>query len=380
MSFHALRLRALRVAGAVVFPLLTACASSNTAPPPAEPAPAPADPALAPGAPVVVERGGQWLPATIVGRVAADRVIVHYQGYGSEWDEAVGLNRVRPAPGLAAPADYRIGEKVLVTVQGRQLLADVVAQVGPDEWRVHYDGYGPEVAENVRPDRLQRPFAGATAHPPGEAALIDVSGRILPARVLVPLAADRWLVRFDGFGPEYDQEVTADRFRAAATPAATGPAPSPTAPTAATPAAPAAASPAGVSPAGAPPPSAAGGPFQPNEEVVVAHRGAYHPAVIIAPGQGDRFRVRYTTSAVGNEQGLDNSDEEVAAARISRALPPAKGAQYPINQRVFVEWHGLYFPGRISKTEGKGQYRVRFDGFGPEADEVVSVRRIRPRP
>jgi len=374
MSFHALRLRTLRGAAAALLPLLAACASSKTAPPPAEPTPALGfdAPGLAPGARVVVERGGQWLAATVVSRIAGDRVLVHYEGYGSEWDEAVGLDRARPAPGLGAPVQLQIGEKVLVTVQGRQLLADVVAQVGPDEWRVHYDGYGPEVAENVRPDRLRRPFAGATPHPPGEAALVDVGGRPMPARVLVPLAADRWLVRFDGFGPEYDQEVTADRFRVAPSPAT---APAAPAPSAGTPA-----PSAGTPPAAAPTPSAAGSAFQPNEEVLVAHRGVYHPALVVAPSEGGRLRVRYSSSAVGYEQGLHNSDEEVAPARVTRALAPEKGGQYRLDQRIFVEWHGLYFPGKVTKVVEKGLYRVRFDGFGPEADEVVPARRLRPRP
>jgi hypothetical protein len=114
--------------------------------------------------------------------------------------------------------------------------------------------------------------------------------------------------------------------------------------------------------------------------VLVAHRGAYHMATIIGAGSGGKWRVRYTTSAVGNQQGVTESDEEVAADRLSRALGPEKGAQYQLNQRVFVEWHGLYFPGRVAKTEGKGQYRIRFENFGPEADEIVPARRIRPRP
>jgi hypothetical protein len=189
--------------------------------------------------------------------------------------------------------------------------------------------------------------------------------------VLVPLAADKWLVRFEGFGPEYDQEVTADRFRTPGAPAEASPAAAPAAP------APAAAGSPAASPAGAP---AAQGALKPNDEVLVAHRGAFHPAVIVGPGAGGKWRVRYSTSAVGNEQSLFGSDEEVAEGRVNRAPAPEKGAQYQINQRVFVEWHGLYFPGRVAKVVDKGQYRIRFENFGPEADEVVPARRIRTRP
>ena len=372
MSRLALRPRTLRCVGALALPLaFAACAPSSTAPRPAQPdAGALFQPAgLAPGARVLVERGGQWFPAAILGQVAADRFMIRYEGYGPEWDEAVPPGRVRAAPGAeATAADYRVGEKVIVTVQGKQLLADVVAQLGPAEWRVHYDGYGPEVAENVKPDRLKRPFTGATPHPLGEPVAIDVGGRTLPARILAATAVDRWLVRFDGFGPEYDQEVAADRFHAAAVPAVP-----------AVPAAPASASaaPAPAAPAAA---AAAGGSFKANDEVLVAHRGAYHTAIIVGPGTGGKWRVRYTSTAVGNEQSLSTSDEEVAADRVSRASTLAKGARYELNQRVFVEWHGLYFPGKVAKTAGAGQYRIRYENFGPEADEDLPARRLRPRP
>lgn len=376
MSRYALGLRAALHAAALA--ALAACTPSGTAPPPPDPGGGAAlqeqSPVIPPGTAVLVERGGSWLPATVVGRVAGDRVIVHYDGYGSEWDEAVRIERLRPAAATGAAEDYRVGEKVLVTAQGKLLLADVVAQVGQRQWRVHYDGYGPEVAENVGPDRMRRPFAGATAIAPGAALLVDVGGRVLPAKVLAALAQDRWLVRFDGFGPEYDQEVTPDRLRA---PAAAAPEPAPAA--AAAPAAPQAPSAAGGA-AGDAGKAAPGSGFQAGEAVLVAHRGVFHPASIVGPASGGRWRVRYGSAAVGTEHGVADSDEEVAADRVSRAATLEKGAAPQANQRVFVEWHGLFFPGKVTREVSKGQYRIRFDGFGPEADEVVPTKRLRPRP
>jgi hypothetical protein len=32
----------------------------------------------------------------------------------------------------------------------------------------------------------------------------------------------------------------------------------------------------------------------------------------------------------------------------------------------------------LLEQEGHGEYRVRFDGEGPEGDEVVATRRLRP--
>ena len=212
---------------------LASCAPAKSAPPPGDPGQGALfnreTVSIAPGTPVLVERGGYWLPATVTGRAAGDRVIVRYDGYSAEFDETVPIQRIRPGVAAAAPADYQVGERVLVSVQGKLLLADVAAQAGPQAWRVHYDGYGPEVAENVGPDRIRRPFAGATAHAPGAPVLVDVSGRTLPGTVLAPLAEDRWLVRFEGFGPEYDQEVTLDRLRGPGSPSPAAVFPCPTA-------------------------------------------------------------------------------------------------------------------------------------------------------
>jgi hypothetical protein len=44
---------------------------------------------------VRVEWHGSLYPATIMGVLGDDRYRVHYEGYGSEWDEDVGLNRIQ---------------------------------------------------------------------------------------------------------------------------------------------------------------------------------------------------------------------------------------------------------------------------------------------
>ncbi|WP_437682803.1 hypothetical protein [Sorangium sp. So ce131] len=359
--------------GVVLLLLVAACAPACGARQAEQPAPLAAPPALAPGTPLLVERGGLWLPATVVGGLGPDRVIVHYDGTDPAWDEPVGFDRVRVAPAAGA-ADYRAGEKVLVTAQGRLLLADVVQQIGPDAWRIHYEGYPPEIAEDVKLDRIRRPFAGPTPYPAGEPVEIDAGGSMLRAVVLAPIASDRWLVRLEGFGPEYDQEVTYDRLRPRASAAARAAEPTPTAP--ATPA-----SPAPPASAGAATAASAGSvrSFQAGEEVLVAHRGVYHLATVAGPGAGGKWRVRYKSSAVGSEGPLDGSDEEVAADRLSRFASLPKGAPFAASQRVFVEYHGLYFPGHVVRTIDKGQARIRFENFGPEADEIIPVRRLRPR-
>src|SRR5690348_7207331 len=43
---------------------------------------------------VEVEWRGSWWPAVILER-RSDRWLVHYEGYGSDWDEVVGADRIR---------------------------------------------------------------------------------------------------------------------------------------------------------------------------------------------------------------------------------------------------------------------------------------------
>jgi len=44
---------------------------------------------------VRVEWHGQMYPAVITGIVGQERYRVHYEGYGAEWDETVGLTRIQ---------------------------------------------------------------------------------------------------------------------------------------------------------------------------------------------------------------------------------------------------------------------------------------------
>jgi hypothetical protein len=44
---------------------------------------------------VRVEWHGQMYPAVITGIVGSERYRIHYEGYGAEWDETVGLSRIQ---------------------------------------------------------------------------------------------------------------------------------------------------------------------------------------------------------------------------------------------------------------------------------------------
>ncbi|HSO00250.1 MAG TPA: Tudor-knot domain-containing protein [Candidatus Nanopelagicales bacterium] len=45
---------------------------------------------------VRVEFHGQMYPAVITAIVGQERYRIHYEGYGPEWDETVGLSRIQP--------------------------------------------------------------------------------------------------------------------------------------------------------------------------------------------------------------------------------------------------------------------------------------------
>jgi hypothetical protein len=134
---------------------------------------------------------------------------VHYEGWGPQWDETVSRGQVKLVPATPPESDYRAGEMVLVSVQGRIALAQVQQQLSHSVWRVHYDGFGPEAVEEVGVARLRRQFAGTSSYGVGEPVMVDGA---MPGHVIAILAADRWLVRMDGRGPDGDQEVGASRL------------------------------------------------------------------------------------------------------------------------------------------------------------------------
>lgn len=126
------------------------------------------------------------------------------------------------------------------------------------------------------------------------------------------------------------------------------------------------------------------------DHVMVEWEGKDYPAIIIeAPGPA-KFKVRY--------DGYDTIwDETVPKARIkglvdgpvtppeppakvrAKALQAAQGNSYKTGQRVRVEWHGQYYPAMITGVVGHERYRVHYDGYGNEWDEIVGLQRIQAK-
>ncbi len=126
---------------------------------------------------VLVEWEGADYPASIVAVEGSARYRVHFQGYDPMWDESVPLSRVRgrlrekvtnppppPAKVRARMAQgnksqvslFKLGDRVRVDWKGTVYPAVIVAVLGNERYRVHYEGYDANWDENVEVSRIQR--------------------------------------------------------------------------------------------------------------------------------------------------------------------------------------------------------------------------------
>ena len=122
---------------------------------------------------VLVEWEGNVYPAMIVEGPGPGKGKGHYDGYDEIWDEVVPRSRVkgavegtvvipeppekvrRTAIEAAKTNQFKIGDRVKVDWHGHYYNAVVVGVVGPERYRVHYEGYGNEWDENVGRDRIR---------------------------------------------------------------------------------------------------------------------------------------------------------------------------------------------------------------------------------
>jgi RNA binding activity-knot of a chromodomain len=122
---------------------------------------------------VMVEWEGNVYPAMIIEIPGPGKVKVHYDGYDEIWDETVPRSRVkgrvegnvpmpeppekvrRTAVEAAKTNQYKIGDRVKVDWHNHYYPALVVGIVGPERYRIHYEGYGNEWDENVGPERVR---------------------------------------------------------------------------------------------------------------------------------------------------------------------------------------------------------------------------------
>src|SRR5262249_14852670 len=102
-------------------------------------------------------------------------------------------------------------------------------------------------------------------------------------------------------------------------------------------------------------PAVPAGPPSIGEHVLIHTPGVWLAALVTGAGAGN-FKVKFT----------GGGEEDVPVDRILRAPESMKGLHYQPNQLVVVDFKGVFEPGKVIRQEGKGEYKVRFDGQGPE--------------
>lgn len=160
--------RALTIAA--VAASLTIAAAAAAHPGPREPEPTPRAPraaeptaCLAVSDSVFVEWKGSYWKARVLARVE-ERFVVHYEGWGREWDELVAPERLAQArPGARLSA----GAPVMIEWKGSYWRGTVLRLAGDRGALVHYDGWGSEWDEVASPARLLAPSPVCGPRPAG---------------------------------------------------------------------------------------------------------------------------------------------------------------------------------------------------------------------
>lgn len=89
---------------------------------------------------------GSWYAATVKEH-KDNQWFIHYDGYGNEWDEWVGKERMKVA--------WKKGDKVKVEWNG-QWYAATILDIGDGKYKIHYEGWGNEWDEWVKPERMEK--------------------------------------------------------------------------------------------------------------------------------------------------------------------------------------------------------------------------------
>lgn len=107
----------------------------------------------------------------------------------------------------------RVGEKLFVLWGGAYWPATVIGDASDARVRIRYDGYGAEWDENVGADRIKhRAPTRTSGRREGEQLFVWWGGALWPAHVLGIGTTGRAKIRYDGYGEEWDEEVAGDRI------------------------------------------------------------------------------------------------------------------------------------------------------------------------
>ena len=130
--------------------------------------------------------------------------------------------------------------------------------------------------------------------------------------------------------------------------------------------------------------------YRVGDEGMVEWEGKEYPALILATDGPAKFKVHY----IGYDEAWDESipKSRVKGVRTGKEIqpdPPAKVRQkaleaaqtntYRVGDHVRVEWKDRLYPAQIVDVVGKERYKVHYDGYGSEWDEIVGLNRIQAK-
>lgn len=84
-----------------------------------------------------------------------------------------------------------------------------------------------------------------------------------------------------------------------------------------------------------------------------------------------RAHAPVTTTSPGDNAGKANAG--------TQAVPKKGKAAYSAGERVFIYWGSAWYPGNILSVERDQTYKVHYEGWSNNFDEVVGLNRLRPR-
>jgi hypothetical protein len=116
-------------------------------------------------------------PAYVLARKGRTRYRVHFEGYEPRWDTEVGFDEIKGrlesppktqpplcdkvarAMGIKKETDenislFKVGARVRVTWRGSVYKATIVEVLGPDRFKVHYEGHDSTWDEVLSSDRI----------------------------------------------------------------------------------------------------------------------------------------------------------------------------------------------------------------------------------
>jgi len=130
--------------------------------------------------------------------------------------------------------------------------------------------------------------------------------------------------------------------------------------------------------------------YRVGDHVLVDWEGNTYPAMVMEALGPTKFKVHYDGYDTIWDEGIPRdrirglvegtviAPEPPAKVR-AKAMKAAQNNVYKMGDHVRVEWHGQIYPATVSGIVGQEKYRVSYDGYGHEWDEIVGLSRIQPK-